>query len=183
MRVRKQWVLDLALAASVIGMGVFIAYQFQQRSVQAQVPAGKLKLPPLPKGPVSYPAIPAQQPQGAAAIRPAKGNLSSDEVRQHLTSNAAPAGIKGMPNTSVSRVDCGQTVGKLSEMLPGKSFGLPSDMPVCYVELTGNFTWHTPPTPQSPRGNALTFHTAFQVFDAKTGNLMVTGALNHPAAQ
>ena len=84
-----------------------------------------------------------------------------------------------MANTSVSRAACGQTLGKLSDALPGKSLGLPSDTPVCYVELTGNFTWHTLPTPQAPRGNALTF----QVFDARTGNLIVTGALNHPAAQ
>ena len=181
MRLRRQWALDLALAATVIGLGVFIARQFQERSLQAQVPSSKLKLPPLPKGPVSYPAIPAQQPQGAPAIRPAKGNLSSEEVRQYLTSNAAPAGIKGMANTSISRADCGQTIGKVSETLPGKSLSLPSDMPVCYVELTGNFSWYTPPTPQAPRGNSLTFHTAFQVFDAKTGNLMVTGALNQPA--
>jgi hypothetical protein len=55
-------------------------------------------------------------------------------------------------------------------------------MPVCYVELTGNFTWYSPPTPQTPRGTALTFHTAFRVFDAKTGNLIVIGALHRPAA-
>ena len=54
--------------------------------------------------------------------------------------------------------------------------GLPTDMPVCYVELGGNFTWYSPATPQAPRGTALTFHTAFRVFDAKTGNLIVIGA-------
>jgi len=35
---------------------------------------------------------------------------------------------------------------------------------------------------QAPRGTALTFHTAFRAFDAKTGNLIVIGALNRPAA-
>lgn len=182
MKVRQQLVLDLALAAPVIVLGVFIAHQFHQLPVQAQTPASKLKLPPLPKEPVSYPAIPAQQPQGAPAIRPAKGNLSSDEVQQYLTSHSAPVGIKGLANASISRVDCGQTVGRVSEALPGKTLGLPTDMPVCYVELAGNFTWYNPPTPQAPRGTALTFHTAFRVFDAKTGNLIVIGALNRPAA-
>ena len=141
MKVRKQLVLDLAMAASVIVLGVFIAHQLHQ----LQTPASKPKLPPLPKGPVSNPAIPAQQPQGAPAIRPAKGNLSSDEVQQYLSSHSAPAGIKGLANASISRVDCGQTVGRVSEALPGKTLVLPTDMPVCYVELAGNFTWYRRP--------------------------------------
>ena len=182
MKARKQLVLDLALAVPVIVVGVFIAHQFHQLPVQAQTPASKLKLPPLPKGPVSYPSLPAQLPQGAPAIRPAKGNLSTDEVQQYLTSHSAPVGIKGLANASISRIDCGQTVGRVSEALPGKTLGLPTDMLVCYVELTGNFSWYGPPTPQAPRGAALTFHTAFRVFDAKTGNLIVIGALNRPAA-
>ena len=103
-------------------------------------------------------------------------------MQQYLTSHSAPVGIKGLANASISRVDCGQTVGRVSEALPGKTLGLPTDMPVCYVELAGNFTWYSPPTPQAQRGTALTFHTAFRVFDAKTGNLIVIGALNRPAA-
>ena len=31
---------------------------------------------------------------------------------------------------------------------------------------------------RAPRGTALTFHTAFRMFDAKTGNLIVIGALS-----
>ena len=183
MNVRRQWLLDMALAVTVIGLGIFIANQFHPPGAQAQAPDSRLKLPPIPKGPVSYPAIPAQQPTGSPAIRPAGASLSSDEVRQFLTSNSGPLRAKGVSNASISRVDCGQTAGKISPMLPGKNLGLPADMPLCYVELRGTFTVYTPPTPQAPHGTTLTFHTAFQVFDAKTGNLMVTGALNQPMAQ
>jgi hypothetical protein len=178
----RQWMLDIVLITTVIGLGIVIASQFHRTPVQAQA-TSKLKLPPIPKGPTSYPAIPVQQPNGAPAIRPAGPSLSTDEVRQFLTSNSNPVGIKGVANTSLSRVDCNQTVGKVAPMLPGKSLGLPPDMQVCYVELNGNFTVYTPPTAQAQRGAALTYHTAFRVFDAKTGNLMVTGTLNQPLAQ
>lgn len=183
MTVRRQWMFDVVLAVTVIGLGILIASQLQRPLLRAQTPASKLKLPPIPKGPINYPAIPVQQPTGVPAIHPAGTSLTADEVRQFLTSKSGPVGIKGVASTSVSRVDCGQTVGKLSPRLPGKSVGLPNDEPVCYVELNGTFTVYTPPTTQSPRGTPVTFHTAFRVFDAKTGNVLVTGALNHPAAQ
>ena len=38
MKVRKQLVLDLALAVAVIVLGVFIAHRFHQLPVQAQTP-------------------------------------------------------------------------------------------------------------------------------------------------
>jgi hypothetical protein len=113
MKVGKQWVLDLARAAPVIVLGVFIAHQFHQLPVQAQTPASKLIGAPL-QGAGELSGDPAQQPQGSPAIRPAKGNSSSDEVQQYLTSHSAP-------NASVSRVDCGQTVGRVSEAVPGKT--------------------------------------------------------------
>lgn len=182
MDMRRQWMLDLALVVTVMVLGIFIAAQFQRHPVRAQAPASKLKLPPLPTGLPNYPAIPAQQPVGAPAIHPAKGSLSSDEVRQFLTSNPSPVGVKGVPNVTITRSDCGLPASKVSNMLPGKSLGLPAGMPLCYVELSGTFTVYTPPTPKAPHGTPVTFRNGFKVFDANTGNVMVTGALNQPAA-
>lgn len=50
----------------------------------------------------------------------------------------------------------------------------PADMPICYVELSGDFQFFGPPGSGAPqRGNP---GTAFLLFDARTGNHLVTGA-------
>ncbi len=71
----------------------------------------------------------------------------------------------------------------MTKILGGKNTGLPSTKPLCYVELKGNFTFSGPPSPNHPQGTTVTHNTGFRVFDAKTGNLMLTGGFDAPARQ
>ena len=50
----------------------------------------------------------------------------------------------------------------------------PADMPICYVELSGNLQFFGPPGSGAPQGGGI--GTAFLLFDARTGNHFVTGA-------
>ena len=59
----------------------------------------------------------------------------------------------------------------VGQRLNGASTGLPDDTPLCYVELTGDFTFSGPP------GAEPHFARGFEVFDAKTGNLLLAGGL------
>jgi hypothetical protein len=177
---RRRAILDIGLGVLVIGLGMLIAGQNSR--FLAQMQPHKLTRPPIPKGPIVYPAIPVQQPQGAPAIHPAHRNgaaaLTADEVRQFVTSAGALGG-NGTQKASISRVDCSLTAGNVKSTLQGRNTGLPDEMPVCYVELAGTFTFYGPPSPRSQHGTILTFHTAFQVFDTKTGNVMLSGAFDH----
>jgi hypothetical protein len=176
--------LDIGLGALVIGLGVFIAGQNSRFLAQVQPQPHRFARPPIPKGPIVYPAIPVQRPLGGPAMHPTRPNempaFTTDELRQFLTSTPGALGNKGAPQASISRIDCSLTARKLKDVMQGKNTGLPDDLAVCYVELNGTFTFYGPPAPNSSRGTVLTFHTAFRVFDAKTGNLMLTGAFERP---
>jgi hypothetical protein len=58
---------------------------------------------------------------------------------------------------------------QLSQLLGGENTGLPDNTLVCYVELQGTFTFHT------PSGSTVTYSKGVEVFDAHTGNLLIAG--------
>ncbi|HEV8190224.1 MAG TPA: hypothetical protein VGP82_01890 [Ktedonobacterales bacterium] len=49
----------------------------------------------------------------------------------------------------------------------------PADLPIYYIELSGTFRCFGPPTPGASLGASSS--TAFIIFDARTGNVFVTG--------
>jgi hypothetical protein len=59
----------------------------------------------------------------------------------------------------------------VSTVLGGARTGFADDYMLCYVELTGTFTF------SGPQGATRTFHRQFEVFDAQTGNFLMTGGL------
>jgi hypothetical protein len=101
--------------------------------------------------------------------------FSADELQQFLTSNIVPLGIKGTPN-SINRVDCSLNARKVSTILRGKAIAVPADTPVCYAELRGDFTFSLPPSRRPGQPTSITFHKGFRVYDAKTGNILASGA-------
>lgn len=62
--------------------------------------------------------------------------------------------------------------GQLKTMLHGEDTGLPASAVVCYVELRGTFTF------SNGQGTDVTFHRGFEVFDGRTGNLLMAGGLD-----
>jgi hypothetical protein len=181
---QRRTVLDAGLGVLVIGLGLLIAGQNSRFLAQVQPRRPRPVRPVVPKGPIVYPAIPVQQTQGGSAIRPTRPSeapaLTPDDVRRFLVSTPGALSGSGATKASISRIDCSLTARDVSNVLRGKNTGLPDNMPLCYVELSGNFTYFGPSSPRSSHGTTLTFHTAFRAFDARTGNLMLTGAFDRP---
>jgi hypothetical protein len=155
--------------------------------VAMQVPLGLLgqnRANPLhlPKTPVSYPNAPLRQAEGVAAMKMlrtgADATISNDELKQFMTSNSAPLGIKGIANINLIRIDCGMTAGKVSDLLRGKTLGLAPNTSVCYAELNGDFTFPLPPSRRPGAATSMSFHKGFRVYDAKTGNIIALGAVD-----
>lgn len=169
-----------------MALGILLACQSPRSPQQDKSRLERRSTPPLPKAPLVYPKIDLQQPKGAPAMHPVHPDrvpaFTADEVRQFLTSTPGPIGIQGEPGVTISRVDCSVTAKDVSVILHGKSTGLPADVPLCYVELAGTFTFSSPPTRTSPHLKAVTFNTGFRVFDAKTGNIMLTGAFKRSSS-
>jgi hypothetical protein len=170
--------LKIRLTFAILGTGLAIIAS-NAGILQGQGhPARGMRIPPLPEGPITYSGVPVQQPQGGPGIRPTRTSTASgftaEELRRFLTSTAPPAGLKHVPNVTITRVDCGLTAAQVGQTVK-MSTGLAPDRQVCYVEYHGNFFVAAPPSVKAPRGSTLSLPNAFRVYDARTGNIMLSG--------
>ena len=182
---RRQWLLDSGLVVLVIGIGLVIATQLPRQTTWAAAQNGNPTPPAVPKEPVTYPEMPAQRPTGTPAMRPIRPDqtpaFTADELKQYLMSTPGAFGTTKASTVQITRLDCNMKGGDVGGLLARVNTGLSNDTSVCYVEYSGTFTYYGLPSHRFPRGTTLTFNTGFQVFDAKTGNLLLSGALEHPS--
>jgi len=182
---RRQWLIDSGLVALVIGLGLVIATQMPRPTIWAASQNGNPAPPAVPKTPVAYPEMPGQRPTGTPAMHPTHPDqtpaFSADELRQYLMSTPGAFGTEKASTVKITRIDCNMKGGDVGGILQRVDTGLSNDTSVCYVEFSGVVTYYGLPSQRSARGTLLTFNTGFKVFDAKTGNLMLTGAMEHPS--
>jgi hypothetical protein len=109
---------------------------------------------------------------GVAAISPrhnAAGQaipLTRNDVVSYALANSLPRAIGPQSAPTVHRADL-LTAAEVKALLPYTD-GMPPT--VWYVELTGPYTFPSPPTIPS-----VTFPYGLEVFDAQTGNLLLVG--------
>ena len=137
--------------------------------VQASGIDGKLWAQDIRKPPTPDQLSP---PQGSAAISPGtKGTpaFTEDDVRQYVSKHRLPNESKKLDFkiTSIRFISSKE----VSVLLNGASTGFPDDYPLCYVELSGTFTF------SGPKGASATYPRGIEIFDAHTGNLIITGGL------
>jgi hypothetical protein len=60
---------------------------------------------------------------------------------------------------------------QVTTLLNGASTGFPVDYLLCYVELSGTFTF------SGPKGATATYHRGIEIFEAHTGNFLMGGGL------
>jgi hypothetical protein len=133
-----------------------------------------------------YPKIGRQAPRGSAAVSVTRPDqlpaFTSKELTNFVQTHPVPKLVMVDPNPRVSKVDCTQNGKSVAALLRGKSTGIPDATSVCYVELRGRFSLSGPRSNGKPRGGDATFTTVFEVFDAKTGNLLLSGGFTRPPA-
>lgn len=168
----------------MIALAAVIAVEMPRRSAMAASPSSNSTPPAMPKGPVTYPEIPVQQPIGAPGMRPTHPgqtpSFTKDELRQYLLTTPGVFGTNKPSAVKITRLDCDTNGGDIGAIL-GRVNMLPSAMLVCYVEFQGTVNYYGLPSQHWPHGTFLTFSTGFRVFDEKTGNLLLSGALDHPS--
>jgi hypothetical protein len=182
---RRQLLRDAGLVVLVVGLGVFIAMQMPRHLALAASRNGNPAPPSIPKAPIVYPEIPVRPPTGVPAMHPTRPNqipaFTLEELRQYLIGTPGVLGNNKPSDVNITRIDCHMRGGDVGGILQRVDTGLSNDISVCYVEFSGTVTYYAPPSLRSPRGTVLTFQTGFRVFDAKTGNLLLTGGLDHPS--
>jgi hypothetical protein len=116
-------------------------------------------------------AGPHQLATGRVAIKPSLSGTPAfrpEEARAYAESGRIPIGVAhNVHATAVSFI----TSGEVSKRLDGASTGFPDDTALCFVEMQGEFTF------SGPKGSAPRYERAFEVFDAKSGNLLMAGGL------
>jgi hypothetical protein len=129
--------------------------------------------PPPFRGPLPPMHLPPTAPQGSPAITPhlpGTPSFTLDDVRQFVASQKVLKLANRDLTPRLMRADFMDS-GKVSVALNGATTGFPPGYMLCLVELQGPFSFTGPPgaTAVYPRG--------VLVFDATTGNLVITGGL------
>ena len=168
MRKKSPVVLISVFGLLVLVVGAVLAFS---SSVGAQ--GNSVVRSSLPSGRtvVTYPpGIPAIHPQSGSAQTPGSPAFTAADVTHYIqtqgfirtTSGAVPA---------IAQIEF-ITAQEASALLQGESIGRPDNALVCYVVLTGSFRANGP---VPPGATIPIVHTAYEVFDAHTGNLLMYG--------
>ncbi len=110
-------------------------------------------------------------PTGRAAIKPTLSGVPSfslDAARAYAESGRIPIGVARNVHATDAKF---LTSTEVSKRLDGATTGLPDDAQLCFVEMQGDFTF------AGPSGSDPHFTRGFEVFDAKSGNLLLSGGL------
>jgi hypothetical protein len=114
------------------------------------------------------PGVPAIHPRTTTA-NPATPAFTKADVEQYVNNNPMPRDLAPWHPVIVKVVFA--TSLQVSTML-GESTGVSDTTLLCYIELQGTFSF------SAPDGTPVTYQRGFEVFDAHTGNLLMSGGLN-----
>jgi hypothetical protein len=152
----------------------FIASFAQQRTAFAAAAPTPIPTPPSePANPTFVPTIPVGISGATSATG---GGISADDIRRYVTTHNVPGNMGSSQFTILSMNDL--TLADLIPQLNGMDPGLPQESMVWFVQLQGQFAF--PGSSEQPDG--LHFTTAFEVFIANTGNLLMEGGLPSPTS-
>lgn len=163
----------LLLGAGIVTVGLLPAPATAQAAENGAQPSRMPHNAPNLSG--SKPAIPT----GRSAIHPHLA-IASNGATYTLADAERYVSTHSIPNTQTSAMS--YTVTRAAFMtdqaagalLKGETIGLPAQAPVCVVLFQGSITFLDVPSGATP----LTFKKGFEVFDARTGNLLVFGGLD-----
>jgi hypothetical protein len=158
----KMCIRRLAYALSIVGVVAGIngckSEHKQQPQTRPSIPNLSVNHPPA--APTGSPAIKSRS-NGSPAF-------TVDDVKQYITADPllGPAVKQGKATITTAEFI---TSKELSERWHGVTAAFPDSYPLCYVELQGSFTFFGPP------GSKVTYNKEVLVFDAHSGNLVITG--------
>jgi hypothetical protein len=157
--------------AAVMSAVFLVAFAMQPATSMRSQPTP----PPTPPAQPTAVASPQQTPiQGEPAVTPATGGaITQDDIQRYAQSHPIPFNMTQDRGSIilVARYTSQQLVALL-----GTSTGVPDATSLWLVEFQGQFTFPG----SSQQADGLRFTTAFEVFIADTGNLLMEGGLNTP---
>lgn len=166
--------LGIALGVGALASQSTPAVRAYSASNVAPTPNVQPRTAQATRHPVGVPAIPVTaQPSnqlGSATSEPAF--TASDAAQYAQTHPLFYAQVVGPFKVLSAQF---MTSQQLRDRLGGESTGLPDNALVCYIELQGTFLFGG-----RPGDKTLTFHTAYEVYDAADGNIVMSGGRSLP---
>jgi len=130
---------------------------------------------PVPKGAVQVkmPTEKAKPPQGlkALAVKPGPTPFTQDEVTQYVQTHRLAKTVGGLSQLRVESLEF-LTAREVTIRLHGAPTGLPDGERVAFAIIRGPVYFAGP-----VRAKPVAFERAYALFDAATGNLMMSGTL------
>lgn len=127
-------------------------------------------------GKLLLPTVTPQQQIGAAAIAPSSsGTITKTDVMNYVQTHNLPfnsAALSAHQVESISFI----TSKEVNTILNQTNTYIPDNYPLCLVTFFGAFNFPHPPV-ITAKQQPFTYNRAFEVFDAKTGNLLMGGGL------
>ncbi len=160
---RRRWPLLILVAGAVVVGALAFARYSQARDSSAWTPQPMATR--CPGAPQSSLGLPAITPRNDCTP-----SFTEQDVRDYVSQGVSLGKIAVIGQPTVTRVTF-MTASDASRMLHGEYIGLPDDAIVCYVELSGTFRVDAP-----FGAHPADSHTAELIFDAHSGNLIITGA-------
>lgn len=162
-RVRAYLVVGAVLCALAV---LLVAAASANAAGQPLIPA-----PPVNDVPMNLPH--AQQGIPAIAPRPELASstgarFTAADVIQWVSTHQLNNQVAGSPAAAVDSVEF-MTAQQVSARLHNESTGVADDVLLCFVQVHGTF--QTFPPPGIP---GMIYHTGYLVFDAQTGNLLMS---------
>jgi hypothetical protein len=114
------------------------------------------------------------RPQGmeALTVKPGPEPFSRDDVTQFVRTHRLARSVGDLSQLNVEGLEF-ITAGAAAARLQGASTGLPDDQRVAFAIIRGPL-YFTAPLAKKP----IAFDSAYALFDAKTGNLLMSGTLD-----
>ncbi len=133
--------------------------------------------PPLK---LALPTGTVQQPVGEPAITPTLSGIpafTKDDVIKYITIHNMLFSDTPGSSITVTNKDVNFITSKeVNTIISRQGLGIPDSYLLCFVTLTGKFTFPAPSTDDG-KPVSVTYNNAYEVFDAQTGNLIMGGGL------
>lgn len=150
-----------ALLTLAVGVQAVVASSPPPRQAGPNV----IKGGPTYHGPLGIPAIqPRANLAGSSGPR-----YTSEDARQYVSTHRPPFTAPGSPNPVVISIQF-LPAAQVSALLDGESMGVPDSTLLCLVRVSGTFLNTMVPLGMTPKP----FHEGVMIFDAHTGNLLMS---------
>lgn len=164
--------LAVVVAFFLVNSGTIQATGVKNLANQKPLPFRSQRTPMAVVGsPAIKPHLTTNSSPSSASSTAEKPTFLASDASAYVTTHPMWRNLAAWATPTVVKVAF-LTSKQVSALLGGESTGMPDNALLCFVELRGSFSF------AGPTGVTVTYSTGFEVFDAHSGNFLMSGGLH-----